>query len=211
VSNPTQIEARMRKRGRWLCSAGWGVFALSLLLPSVDIFGWTAGWICLMTVFQIAWGLPGDFSGAGLYYAGFAVANVALIASPLLLRLFRGDLRWLRRCALVLAGATLYTSSYLLLSLPGGWTTVGNLHVGYYAWLLSFVMVTVGALHLSIRRPKTTVNLRPHSMVRTREEMEALRELEDYLSGIERPKSEEARPAGEPAVEAIGRELVGVG
>lgn len=195
MPNSVEIEAKRRKRGKWLCRAGWAMFGLSLILPAIPgVFqGWFTGWDCSMITGQILWDWVtanegGMRDAAGLYYAGFAVANALLLISPLLNRTFRGDLRRLRRLGIVLGVSSVYVASYFLLSVPSGTWTV--LNAGYYAWLLSFGLVTVGTLQLSKKRSMSVINQRPTSIMRTEEEMAAVRELEDYLHGITRPASE---------------------
>ena len=190
MPNAITLEKKMRNRGLWLCRAGWGLFALSLLMPAVYVMSWTRGWECAAIVFDIALGFlrgigEGGDEGWMLYYSCFALTNLLFLASPLLFRLFRGDLRRLRRLSLALGMATIHTASFLCLLIPGGWTQVGSLHVGYYAWVLSFGLVTAGALHVSLRRSNIYINQRPSSLVRTEDEVRAIRELENYLRGAD--------------------------
>lgn len=191
MPNVISREKTMRRRGRWLCGLGWTVFALSLSLPAFHVMDWTSGWDCFWIVIDIARDWIGGRSegigfGWGLYYSGFALMNLELIASPMFVWFFRHDLRRLRRIALTSAIATLYTASYWVVgACVGGLSAIGDLHVGYYAWVLSFGLVAAGALHLSIRRPNVCVNRRPSSLIRTEEELRAIRELEDYLRGFD--------------------------
>src|SRR6185369_11060393 len=75
-----------------------------------------------------------------------------------------------------------------------------ELSIGYYAWLLSFGMVTAGALHLAMRRPNAFVSQKPTVTGRTKDELEAISELEAYLNG--EPHS---RELSEPIVEVTPR------
>src|ERR1041384_2060904 len=110
MANIVETEAKMRKRGKSLCRAGWATFAISLAMPVLKIGwgqqSWMCGWDCFKSVFVIAWdalkghqGIPFDNDGWSwtAYYSGFAVANLVLLASPLIVRLIRRDLLWLRR------------------------------------------------------------------------------------------------------------------
>jgi hypothetical protein len=213
MPNMVETEALMRKRGGWHCRAGWALFALSLMLPAS--YG-MPGWFCAWFVFDIAWDWIAGRSeglgvGWGLYYSGFALMNIILVASPLYFRLLRHDLRWLRRGALLAGFATLYVVSYwVLIACLSGLKELGNLHVGYYAWVVSFATMTAGALHLSMRRPRNFVNVRPPSMVRTWEEIAAIRELEDHLNGVDVPRKE-VLPQVEAVLEPVGLEQAGVG
>ncbi len=192
MANDVENEARTRKRGRWLCRAGWATFALSLALPAINVFGWVPGWVCLWSVYQYVWAILTGIDGlvrGGLanYYTGLAVTNTLFLATPLLHRLFRGDLRRLRRLAFIMGGATVYTWVYLGMVLWDGVGALGSFHAGFYAWLISFALVTAGTLQLSKKRTTSVINQQPTSFVRTEEEMAAVRELEDYLHGVVRP------------------------
>src|SRR5262249_35053923 len=85
MRNSIAFEKKMRKRGWKLCWAGWAGFALSLLLPALNVLGWTPGWACLIISLQMGWEFltgHGSFDGE-LYYVGIAVINVFMLASPL--------------------------------------------------------------------------------------------------------------------------------
>jgi hypothetical protein len=187
VANALMSEAKRRRRGGRLCRAGWTAFAVSLALPAISapLGGSLSGWECLRGVFEGTWDLLAGVDSISLYWSGFAAANVIMLASPLYVRLFRRDVRWLRRGALALAAATLYVGTFPL----SGDVRLQDLGVGYYTWLVSFGLVTAGMLHLSLRRPARPVEVGPSVGARTREETAALRELEDYLHGEVRLKA----------------------
>ena len=187
MPNIIETERKMRNRGRWLCVAGWLLFAVSLALPAFHAMGWLSGWECFRVVFDMTWAMLKEHSEWAFYLPGFAMMNCIFLASPLFIRLFRHDLRWLRRCALVMASATLYVASYPFSGGLAGLREIGSFGIGYYAWVMSFGLVTAGALHLSIRRRNAVINERQTELIRTPEEMRAVRELEDYLRGIDRP------------------------
>jgi hypothetical protein len=186
VANTVTIEAKRRRRGGGLCRAGWALFALSLALPAVtDPFaGRLSGWECFRGIMKDAWGSLTGPACISLYWSGFAVANLIMLASPAYTRLFRHDLRWLRRGSLVLGGATLYTATFAL----SGDVPFSGLGVGYYAWVVSFGLVTAGMRYLSTRRLMHSVEAGLALGTRTPEEAAALRELEDYLHGVVRPQ-----------------------
>lgn len=196
MANAVETELKFRKRGRWLCRAGWALFAISLTLPAVRGLGWMSGWECFRGVFEGTWDTIQGRPGMDGYFEGFAVTNLLFGASILFVRLFRKDLRWLRRGALALSFATIYVASFPIWSLVN-YLRLSDIGIGYYAWLLSYGLVTAGALHLSLRRRGNVINSGPLSVARTDEEMNALRELEDYLFGIDRPGVRPAEAAGE--------------
>src|SRR5262245_21861545 len=107
MPNPLTFEKKMRKRGWWLCWAGWGIFALSLPLPAV--YGWSdwlPGWECFRDVCLATWDLivkHNSVTGRDLYYTSFVIPNLSIVASPIILGYFRRDLRYLRRFALLTA------------------------------------------------------------------------------------------------------------
>lgn len=78
----------------------------------------------------------------------------------------------------------------------GNWNALGDIHVGYYAWLLSFGLVAAGMLHLAIRPSLSAAASVTPNVVRTPEELRAIRELEDFLRVIGRaPEREGESPA----------------
>jgi hypothetical protein len=192
MASGLETELKMQNRGKWLCRAGWGLFGASLLLPAVfvRIMGdgeWWSGWKCAWLTANMAWSIltqqEGFRDGWTFYYAGFAVSNAAMLLSPLIHRWLRGDRRRMRRWTAALAGATLYTLSY-----PGlGLTDPSGFHMGYYAWLLSFPLLTLGALHLAVKRKEAHPSQLTKNSSMTEEELAALRELEEYLGAAARP------------------------
>jgi hypothetical protein len=183
VANTVSTGARLRRRGRRLCGSGWILFAVSLALPAVGapLGGWLSGWECFRGVMEGAWDKLSGVDSMSLYWSGFAVANVVMLVSPFYAGLFRRDVRWLRRGALVSGVASLYVATFAL----SGDVRLRDLGVGYYVWLASFCLVTAGMLGLSTRRPMRPAEVGPAVGTRTPEEMAALRELEDYLGGAQ--------------------------
>jgi hypothetical protein len=190
-------ELRARKRGRRLCRAGWVMFGLALVLPAVYVQimfssggSWWPGWSCMWISYDFAWDVlkGGDLwriDFGSILFTGLAAANTLMMASPLLNRIFRKRPRALRRLGLAELGGTGLVAYYVLAS---AWGAIGSIGPGAYAWLLSFAMLSAGTLQLSKRRP---IGVGTHTQLpvsRTEEEMAAIRELEDYLRGIERPK-----------------------
>src|SRR5262249_9327743 len=157
-------EKKMRRRGWWLCWAGGGLFAASLFMPAFHVMDWAPGWDCLVFVNQVAVGLlvghlGGVEPGWGFYPTGFALMNLLMIASLFFVWWSRRDLRKLRKAGLAALFAAIYTASFWVVgACTGGFSAIGDLHVGYYSWVLSFALVAAGALHLAVRRPKSSVN-----------------------------------------------------
>jgi hypothetical protein len=199
MPNIVETEAKMRKRGKWLTRAGWGLFAASLLMPSFRVgFGeqpWMSGWDCFVTVLQGLFN-PGEQGiGSDWYLRGFGLMNLAMLASPLAIKLKRRDMRWLRRIGLAMAGVTAYVLSFPFYG--EAWRQLG---VGYYAWLISFGLVTLGALHQAVKRPNRVLNRASSPVSYSEEEMAALRELEQYIHGMSplhegAQQGEERKPA----------------
>ena len=76
--------------------------------------------------------LPHAFVGA--VCLGFALANLAMLASPMFLWVFGHDLRLIRRIAAILAAATIYVALYPITNLASVCTIgIGDLCVAYYA------------------------------------------------------------------------------
>ncbi len=183
-NSPTGV----RRTGCNLCFAGWGLFVLSMFLPAIKFTTMSSddgfltggdtflkGWECAWMVLHLLW--PGNWSGelgGNLYWGSFAVANLLLLASPLLLRKSRmgQKMSWLIPALLMLA--TLDVCS-LVRGFDG--------QPGFRAWVASFGLVTAGSLYL-LKAQKmqpvptgTPTALRP----RTADELAAERELENYL------------------------------
>lgn len=210
MDNLVEFESKMRKRGRWLCRAGWAAFAISLALPAVHVLGWLSGWECFREVFDVMARLPQQPSGAGFYYSGFALANLVLLASPVFLRIFRRDLRWLRRGSLALTAATAYAALYPVTCLASDWKSgIADFHIGYYVWVLSFSLVTAGAMHLSMRRSINVAGRRTSTIGRTEEDLAAIRELEEYLTGGGGPVVDDSHVAGSHPKTADNDAVVG--
>ena len=183
-----EVEQGIRRRGRWLCRAGWALFGVALLLPSFPGWSeWLSGWECFRIVFDILRQLvvredTGINAGWDYYYAGFAVANSVMVLSPLYLRVFRGRLRHMRAGAIAMGLACLYAAS--LPFADGKLTTnLHVLHIGYYAWVLSFALVTLGAFNLSAHRSRFESRAKEVRSSRTPEDIAAERELDALLAG----------------------------
>ena len=184
-----EVEKKMTRRGKWLCRAGWAAFAASLAMPAVHVMDWISGWECFRFVIDLARGEVmhiRSLSDAGwyVYYSMFAATNLLLVASPLVLRKFRKDRKWLRRSAILCAAAAAQAASYpIVATLDNG--SIRDLNIGYYTWLLSFGLVAAGAQHLALGVRNQNVNQTPLVTGRTKEELMALQELEAYLGRSE--------------------------
>ena len=169
----------VRRKGRNLCYAGWGLFALSMFLPSWGpvLGGPLKGWECALIVLQMLW--PGNWQGnlgSNLYWASFALTNILMLLSPLLLRksLQGGKISWLTPGLLSIATAD-------ILSLARGEGLVG-----FYAWMASFGLVTAGSLCLlkAQKMQPTPTDTPTAPRPRTTEERAAEHELERYLRSV---------------------------
>lgn len=176
---------RQHKHGQRLCWLGWGLFATSMFLPAVGGFDWVAGGTCAWVVLSVLIELLKGKSMSGgwdVYIAGLAIANFVMLASPFLLRRGLHSEKWKAPILLTFASALL-TTSYLPLNMMTGGGSIEMFGIGYYAWIASFWLVAVGGLKLraeSLRKEKVeTPNTPP--LPKTPEEMQAERELKEYL------------------------------
>src|SRR5579871_1175272 len=119
---------------------------------------------------------PGNWDGNNLQMCSFALTNLLLLASPLLLRraLKGGKLSWLVPALLTIA--TLDVFSLLR----------GEGLIGFYIWVASYGLVTAGSLALlKAQRMKPAPTDTPTvPRPRTPEELAAERELEAYLRPV---------------------------
>ncbi len=183
--------SKMRQRGRKLCQLGWGAFAVSLVLPAaypwfITIYGWE----CIRSVFGSVWELLYRRDSQYLSWSGFAVTNLMFLLSPLCVWRYGRNRKRLRQGAIAMAAATLYVASFMV------WGDT-SLAIGYYMWLLSYALVTAGALHLAVEPSRTSATVVRVSERRTKNhaaanasptvpsagEIDAQHELEAYLSG----------------------------
>ncbi len=171
----------VRRIGRNLCFAGWGLFALSMFLPALPpvfsdgpFYGWHCAWIVLLMLW------PGNWNGAvgeSLYWASFGLTNLLLFTSPLLMRksLTGGKLSWM--VPILLAIATLDVFSL---------ARSGDGLIGFYTWIFSYALVTSGSFCLltAQKRQSTPTETPTAPRPRTTEELAAERELENYLRTV---------------------------
>jgi hypothetical protein len=190
--NEKNREARRKNTGgKRLCGLGWGLFGVSMFLPAVVgldwILGWECAWLALNWLIEFLKG-KSQLGGWSVYFAGFALANFVMLASPFLLRRGLHSKKWKAPVLLTLASALL-TASYLPLSMvTDGVASIKLFGIGYYAWIASFWLVVAGVLKLrveSLRKAKVETPFTP-PLPRTPEEMAAERELKDYLRGTVR-------------------------
>lgn len=159
---------------------GWGVFAVSMFLPVLHLFGdRLCGWQCAYIVLMWFWQhLRGAVENNGMMY-GCAFANIWLLLTPMLLR----SRKWsplARRFGLALT-----LSAALFATLFPAWNGIpayADLSIGYYAWVASFWLVFIGVLQLQ-SNPKATPKTddTPVSAPQTEQEIAARRELETFL------------------------------
>jgi hypothetical protein len=114
----------------WLA---WGLFLLSLALPSVkifgDVYGWGAAWMALVLPLEAI--RKGNLAPALLWYAVMDIANIVALGIPLLIwRLNRGRGQ--------------FASGLLAAAMVGPWIVAGpEMLTGYYVWSASFLIVLV--------------------------------------------------------------------
>ncbi len=136
----------MRQTGSRLCYAGWGLFMLSLLLPTMSVFGCTLRGIqCALFVLSPSLPISPQPWGA-LYYHELGLANILMLFSPLLLTKFKQK-RQLQFLTFLLS---LSTASIIPLAFSSEWG------IGFYAWSASFGLVTAGSFMRARRFGKQT-------------------------------------------------------
>lgn len=122
--------------GTRLCYAGWCLFLLSLALPVFDLLGSTVrGYQCALIVFSPSFPMMSSDSWGLWYYHGLGLANILMLASPVMLALLKGKRqRWI---APLLMGISTAAITPLL---PGA-----SWQIGFYVWLASFALVAAGS------------------------------------------------------------------
>jgi hypothetical protein len=204
MATDLEVEQKMRKRGKWLCRAGWGLFGAALALPALFISimsdgTWWPGWECLYFTYVFAWEFvtkpeARQLEFGSFLFLGLAASNSIMIAGPLLKRWARKRRTILRRLAFVECAATLLVAYYAISIIREDLPHVG---IGVYLWLISFVLVTAGTLHLALQSPNSEGVMQKRSG-RTTEEIVALAELEAYLAGAAVKEGRNAAMPTEP-------------
>lgn len=161
--------------GRRLSKAGWAIFMLSMLLPAMTLnlfdkaiwFGWQCAW----AVMTMLW--PGNWATGNWWMGSFALTNLLMALTPLLLRNNKthGKMRFLVPALLTIASLDIVST----FRMSGSWM------VGYYVWFASYLMITTGSiLTLQGRNSKRTPGVSA-PMPKSAEERAAERELDTYL------------------------------
>jgi hypothetical protein len=144
IGQPQQLRAEfnkvMNQSSHWnppLTVAAWAVFMVSFFLPSYTTM---SGWQCaiLQHTFWPA-ASQGDF--LSIHYELLLLANLVMLASPLLLTQFSRNVRqlqWLHH--LTLATAVFVWAFALELLIRGN---AAGLRIGYFAWSFSFTLLYV--------------------------------------------------------------------
>ena len=116
------------------------MFLVSFFLPSYDE---APGWICAILQRDFWWGAKhGDWHS--IHYELLTLANLIMLASPLLVFRFEGNLRALSWSRHLTLSASLLVWSFigLLLASKDG----VYLNFGCYVWGVSFVLLHLSAL-----------------------------------------------------------------
>ncbi|MEZ6060257.1 MAG: hypothetical protein R3C19_07855 [Planctomycetaceae bacterium] len=138
--------------GEWLLTAGLVLYVASMFLPVLEveiaaphaIVGWEAAWICaggLVEVFKTG---P-SVLGAALLFTGLQ-PNLCFLAGWTIVWWKRPTVRWL---TVGTFGAAAILATVFPLLINGNQDSVADVYrelmVGYYAWILSFVVMALGA------------------------------------------------------------------
>ena len=164
--------------GRRLMYIGWGLFAISIFLPAVlvdDPDEWYSGWHCACIVLR---GLVDALRGhdiQGWYLNGFALANIVMLLSPMLVR----SRKWSPMTRRFGWGLMLASAIYVSSLLHDNFVGTG---IGFYTWIASFWLVFAGVLKLQ-SNPKAAPRVDDSSVPAppTEQELAARRELESFL------------------------------
>jgi hypothetical protein len=133
--NRAQAVGMKQPRSIWILAAVWILFGVSLFLEAADDM---EGWRCAGTC---AWMIAEMTEWKELYYFAFTIPNLLMLFSPVIFfRLVRKGRRskLINGLAIVCA---LYVLSFGILN----WCTTGfQLGVGYYLWLVAFLLLPLG-------------------------------------------------------------------
>lgn len=120
-----------------LLGTAWATFLLSLLLPSVKVFGpvngASAAWIVLLAPYEALRRAPTE-AWSALLYVVIDVANALMLALPVLIWLLRRNRGQATSATLCGAMVSAWTV---------GWGEGREMLVGYYVWCLSMMLALV--------------------------------------------------------------------
>ncbi|HEU5125051.1 MAG TPA: hypothetical protein VFW05_13430 [Verrucomicrobiae bacterium] len=109
------------------------IFVISHFLPA---YGEGSGFACFVVCWKILLGRDADvFSGGWFYYSGFVISSVLFIA--LVAALFTTKKRRGLRSGVSVA-CLLQVVSWLILNILQHPPEIGEIKVGYYAWLIAY-------------------------------------------------------------------------
>jgi hypothetical protein len=180
MGGATSFECSIRVRGTRLVVAGLLAFAVSLFLPYVRVFVWVPGRDC---VCEVVCSLLAFFHGEdylGPVTTASAVTNALFGVSPVLLWMARRSRLALRRFGLLYALAGVHSLS-LLYFLNLRLTDIGP---GFYVWVLSYLVMSAGALHLGAAVPMEQAAPARTGRIESEAEIRARQELDGYLNGV---------------------------
>jgi hypothetical protein len=129
----------------------WGLFVISFALPAFGdsgdaLRGWRCALMCADLPFQVKWG---EWNWGTFYYFLFTMPNLAMLFSPLAVRLRARNKSRLRMMIGINLVCALYVFSWAFVVLLG--KGGGTLLIGYYLWAASFVSLFIAMLQLRKR------------------------------------------------------------
>ncbi len=122
-------------KSRTLLLVAGAVFITSFFLPA---YSGSRGFECFDYCWSLLWKYPEESVPKWLYYAGFVITNVAFVL-VFTLRLARS--RFHITGFIVSALAFFHVLSWLFVNLRR--TDIASLQVGYYLWLLAYILLLV--------------------------------------------------------------------
>ena len=141
----TEFNKAMKTNSPWsrtLIFGAWAIFAVSFFLPALN---GARGFSCVLlqpTFWQGA--LQGD--SFSIHYEFLTLANLLMLASPLLFIGFSGNARVLRWVHFTAMAAAMLVCGFVLRLLMSPDVSAKKLEIGCFLWAFSFVLVYMAAL-----------------------------------------------------------------
>lgn len=151
MGDTKQIKVEFMKLENWnrpLAWMSWGIFVTSFFLVAVnDTWGWQCAWISASAP-GWDWQKFSHCNLGSIWLASLTLANLLMLASPVLLHSKIGSSKWLRWLFL--------SAGILVWGYIAGLMATGALHqlkIGCYAWGLSYLLFCLSMF--TVRSPKT--------------------------------------------------------